>query len=188
MKSLKLLLLFLVVVVMSGCVVRSLQPLFTEKDLVFKTELVGTWTQPDAKAEEYWQFEKGDETSYKLIYKGEDGTAEFDVHLVKLKNNFFLDFLPTGLKEGNDFYRFHFIESHSFARIWIEKDSFRMSVLNYDWFSKMIDNGKIKIAHEKVDDTIIVTAATKDLQKILIKYADDKEAFPEASAWNRKKE
>jgi hypothetical protein len=188
MKSIKLLLLFLVIAAMSGCVVRSLQPLYTEKDLVFKPELVGKWTQPEAKPEEYWQFDKATENSYKLIFKGEDGTAEFDVHLVKLKNNLFLDFLPAGLKEGNDFYRFHFIESHSFARIWIEKDSFRMSVLNYDWFSKMIDKGKIKISHEKVDDNIIVTASTEGLQKMLIKYADDKEAFPEGSPWNRRKE
>jgi hypothetical protein len=41
----------------------------------------------------------------------------------------------------------------------------------------MVDEKKIKIGHDFIGDSIILTAETKDLQKFAVEYADDNKAF-----------
>ncbi|MDI6784878.1 MAG: hypothetical protein QME64_12400, partial [bacterium] len=60
------------------------------------------------------------------------------------------------------------------------------SMLNLDWVKNQIDQKKIKIQHEIVNDIVVLTAPTKELQKFILKYADDTAAFEIPSeGWNR---
>jgi len=78
---------------LAGCV-PSLNPLYIEKDLVFDPALLGVWGEPNAK--ETWTFEKAGEKKYKLLQTDNDGrTGEFEVHLLKLSNHYFLDLYVT---------------------------------------------------------------------------------------------
>ncbi|MBK6364443.1 MAG: hypothetical protein IPF52_13480 [Saprospiraceae bacterium] len=44
-----------IISILTGCI-PSLNPLYTDKDLVFTSQLLGTWT--GAKSEESWTFDK----------------------------------------------------------------------------------------------------------------------------------
>lgn len=51
----------------AGCIVPTLQPLFTEKEAVFDAAIVGTWVPDEEKPKETWTFSKdGDSNAYKL--------------------------------------------------------------------------------------------------------------------------
>ncbi|HXG38373.1 MAG TPA: hypothetical protein VNL36_06360 [Bacteroidota bacterium] len=166
-----------------GCV-RSFNPLFTAKDLIFDQTLIGTWTDNNNNT---WTFLKGKEKSYELIYTEKNSPAKFKAHLVKLGKYRFLDLVPEEPGIDNSFFAAHLIPVHTFSRIWIAEDSLRLSVFDNGWLKKMIDSKKISIAHQRQGDGIILTASTRELQKLVVTYADDPKAFPEPGVLRRRK-
>jgi hypothetical protein len=120
-----------------------------------------------------------DDKSYELIYtqKGEPG--KFEAHLVRLGEFLFLDIYPQEPEiNANDFYQIHLIPAHTFLRVWIEVDILRLAMLDSDWLEDMIAQKKVDIAHETLDDLLLLTASTKALQEFMLKYAEDSKAFP----------
>ncbi|HXU77052.1 MAG TPA: hypothetical protein VN794_10810, partial [Methylomirabilota bacterium] len=52
-------------VLLAGCVVSSVCPFYTEKDLVFEPAILGSWiNQKDAS--ETWKFERGEKLAYRF--------------------------------------------------------------------------------------------------------------------------
>ncbi len=196
MKHLTCFTIIIVVFSIAGCV-RSAQPLFTKKDLVFKGALIGTWTDKDGN--DIWRFQKSQDSGYTLIYyqrkysksnENQSGdTCRFEAHLIQLGQYYFLDLFPEepGSKIKNDFYIFHLMRVHTFHRIWFDGDLLRTAMLNDDWLNNMLDKQNIDIAHEKVDGHIILTAPTKELQLLVLRYAEDNWAFPEPKEYHRLK-
>ena len=184
MRTTKILVAFGIALFMASCV-PSLHPLFTNKDLVFESALVGTWVDEDGK--NTWAFQKSGDNAYELVYTENETPAKFKAHLVRLEKFLFLDIVPEEPDTKNDFYKGHLIPAHSFAKIWIEGDLLRLATLDGDWLKNMINKKKIKIGHEWLDQTIILTAPTKDLQKFVLKYAEDSKAFSIKSELHRKK-
>ena len=165
----------------SGCL-RSLHPFYTEKTLVFETKLVGTWVDQDTSV---WTFVQTGPKAYELVYTEKGSPGRFDAHLVKLGKFMFLDLFPKEPVLQNGFYKFHLVPVHSILRVWIEEEKLRMAMLNHDWFKEQVDRKKVKLAHEHRENEIILTASTADLQKFVVKYADDPKAFPEPADLRR---
>lgn len=188
MKTKTSVVVFALLLLIAGCV-RSLQPLYTDKDLVAKPEVIGSWLEEDGK--ETWTFRQSGPQSYTMLgSKGIPGdTARFDAHFVQLGKFLFLDLFPQ--KEGpamkNDLYSFQLVPVHTFWRVWMEENAFRPAMLDNDWLKKMLDEGKIEIAHERIDDSIVLTAPTKELQLLVLKYADDEKAFPRPGEFRKVK-
>jgi hypothetical protein len=185
MRTIRILLVFGIALLFSGCVVPSLHPLFTEKDLVFDPALIGTWVEENEK--ETWTFQKAGDHTYDLFYEGEGDSAEFEAHLLRLGKFEFLDIYPEEPDIKNDFCKFHLILTHTFSRIWIDGDTLRTAMLNPQWLEDMIARRNVKIAHERLDDRIVLTASTKELQKFILKYAEDINAFPDPAELHRQK-
>lgn len=184
MRSAKILILLGVAIFLTGCV-PSLHPLFTEKDLVFEPALVGTWVDEDGKST--WTFQKSGENAYELVYTENEEAAKFQAHLVKLGDFLFLDIFPEESEMKNGLYKGLLITAHGFSRIWIEGDSVKLAYLDPDWLKDMIDKKKIKIGHDFIDQGIILTEQTNELQNFALKYAEDVKAFSNKSELHRQK-
>lgn len=189
MRSTPLMLLLFIVMMASGCI-RSLHPLYTEEDLIYKRELLGTWAEQDTAGS--WTFTRAGEKRYKLTHRQKGyqqgfirsetvpgDSATFDVHLSQFGDFLFMDLFPEPLERRNDLCKVHWIPVHTFSRVWLENDALKMSMLSADWLRAMIDEGNLKIAHERIENEIILTASTDVLQKLVISFANDPEAFPE---------
>ena len=170
--------------IMAGCV-PSLHPLFTEKELVFDPALVGTWGKEDG--EERWVFTRSGEKGYTVEYTQDGELRKFEGHLVQLGKFRFLDLYPEDMDIKNETYKFHFIPAHTFSRIWIEGDDLRVALMEGDWLKRMIDAKSVSIAHERMEDLIVLTAPTAKLQELVLKHAEDSEAFPNPGEWQRRK-
>ncbi len=173
----------ILVLLVAGCV-RSFYPLYTDKDLIFDQTLVGTWIDGNNNV---WTFLKSKDKSYELVYTEKTAPAKFKAHLVKLGKYQFLDLAPEEPGIDNSFFSGHLIPVHTFSRIWITNDSLRLSLFDNGWLKEMIEKKKVSIAHERQGDSIILTAPTKELQKLVTRYADNKKAFPEPGVLRRKK-
>jgi len=173
---------------MAGCFPTSINPLYTEPDLVFEPALAGVWrgdAEGDA-AKETWAFEKAGDKAYKLVHTDKDGrTGQFEVYRLRLSDTFFLDFFPAvGVDQEtnrNEVYQFHFVPVHSFAKVSRTDSALQLSFLSLEWLGRLLEKNPQAIRHEMVGPTneqrCVLTASTKELQKFVRQHLDNKEAF-----------
>lgn len=179
MNTTKIFATFAIALLIASCV-QSLHPLYTDKELVFEPRLVGTWK---GEGGNLWIFLKSGDKAYELIYTEKGSPAKFSAHLVKLGKFLFLDLFPQSPELKNDLQQAHLLNVHTFSRLWLEDDTLRLAMLEQDWLKKMITQKKIQIKHERLGDGIVLTASTKDLQKLALNYANNSDAFPIPKTW-----
>lgn len=165
---------------LTGCI-PSLNPLYTDKDLIFKSELIGTWTEE--KSKESWTFEKTNEKEYKLTHSQDNNNATFKAHLVNIGEFTYLDLYPNDLKSKDYLYEMHLYPVHTFSKIKITNDKLTIEMLDPSWLEKGLETNQINIDHVKsTDGAILLTASTEDLQKFILMYNDSKGVFQEPLA------
>ena len=161
-----------ILIILAGCIPASLYPLYTEKDLIFDPNLLGEWTMEN---DDQWIFTRHDEKSYKLVYTDKEGKkGAFRVHLLKVEDRMFLDFFPDEPDgELNDFYVFHLIPAHSFARVRQIQPALEMSFGDVEKLEKLIEKNPKVIDHEQTEDRFVLTATSEELQAFLIEHEDE---------------
>lgn len=195
----KKLLFYLLAILLGGCVpVISLHPLFTDENLVFEEKLLGTWTDDPNSPEAAWEFKRiaEPEKAYKLIFSDDKGKkGSFVARLVKLENRLFLDVYPAQLpcepedpnnvKWPHNF--FFIIPTHTFMKIDSIEPQLKMQLTYDDSMEELLKENPNAVKHTSVEDRLILTASTKELQGFVLKYADDDRVFIGEIVLNRKK-
>ncbi len=175
---------------LAGCVVTSVYPWYTAKDLVFDPALLGAWqsTEPGANTNEFWQFEKLEGQAYKLTIVDSDGKrTEFDTRLFTLDNRRFLDCLPRN-REGEG------IPPHYLLRVDAIAPTFDLALLDYGWLKKLVEADPNAIRHvivpkpvgESGDGDLVLAASTAELQAFLRKHAANTNAFSDVTKLKRR--
>ncbi len=79
----------------------------------------------------------------------------------------------------DEFFAAHFVKMHTSYRVDISKDGgFELSQLDASYVTKLIEEKKIRISHEKdANGNIVITASTDELQQYIIKYGDEPGAY-----------
>jgi hypothetical protein len=171
-----------------GSCVPSLHPLFTDKDLIFKEELVGVWAEDNSK--ETWEFKRynNDDSNkrYKMIYTDEKGKeGRFIAILGKLNDMLFLDLFPESPElETNDFYKIHLLGVHTFIKIEQIEPTLQMRTMDHYKMKNILENDPNLVRHEILEDQdskIVLTASTEKLQQFMIKHANDEGLFGKPS-------
>lgn len=179
-------------IVATGCdnggspFITSLQPLYTQLDLEADSRLNGNWS--DKEGDVTFSFEErkeeGKEKEYKLVVEEKDGeqkvSGEFEARVVGLGAFYFLDIYPQSSKEGNEFYRAHFARVHTIARVEINQDSIQMAFLSASWLKARIEEKSVDTPCVEVDDTLMLTGTTKEVQELVFSHANDDEAFADS--------
>jgi hypothetical protein len=166
---------------LSGCVVGSLNPFYTEDLVVEQPQLEGSWYFTE-------DIESNDESPLVLskgkmiIYDDKGQPAESKITFFKIDDVLFADIFPQEgqLKEDlvKDGKPVHLI---SRVRI-ISAERFSFNALDYDWLAVELEAGRIQLPFEKVNsdagNDIIFTATSEQWVEFLRKYKDDLQAFP----------
>ena len=189
----------LALVSLTGCIVTSVNPLYTQKDLVFDPALIGDWSEGEGK--DTWAFEQGAGKKYKLLHTDEKGRiGTFETHLLKLGKYQFLDLhlVDPGEKEEwqiNELAAVAMImrPGHLFFKVSQIQPTLQVSPLHEDWLQKLLEKDPRAIQHERIhfgtnDYRNVLTAGTKDLQKFVLKYADSTDAFGDKPGELKRKE
>lgn len=193
-------LIFVLALLLSSCVVKSLHAFYTQDLLFFEQKFIGNWLDSENAHWSVLPFKEvilkenhkeniseldKDElklyNSYKdgyVVYFEKDSTkSSFLAMPFKINNQLFLDFTPIEDRESeqsqNDLYRMHLINTHSLAKLDMDsKDEASIKWLDQDKIKVLLDEDRIKIKHEKVgfDETILLTATSEELVKFVEKY------------------
>ena len=200
MRFLKWAILALAAMTWLSCVV-SLLPLFDDGYLVSEPGLLGTWKVADSA--DAWIFEKAEGMEYLLTQrqaeydmkkdvglettsmKAPGDTVRLRARLGRLGAGLFLDLIPAEKDNPlvrNDLYNAHMIPGHTLARVWLDKASLRIVFLEEDWLTEAVKDGHIALDHVEAKGWLVLTAPTSGLQAFILKYGEEKQAFPLQSA------
>ena len=177
-QSLKLIAGGLGLSILSGCIVMSVYPFYNQQDLTFDSGLAGQWVNATS-TNEFWQFSSAGEKSYTLTMADNDSTNTFSAHLFRLKNYQFMDLLVT----NREMYQ---MPMHLIAEETRTDAKLSVHFLDYGWLSGYLETNPTFLRHIVVlsnpddpssDKMMYLTAGTADLQKFLLKHAEDTNAF-----------
>jgi len=171
---------------LTGCV-QSLQPIYTEQDLVVDNSLIGSWE--DKESNETWAFSKTGRLEYKLLQTDAEGnTEEFIVRLVKVESSLFLDIVPAKPTPANThLYQGRPVQMHTFAHIVRRPGAIEVSVLEMNWLKDQVAENAAAISHEKINGDIVLTSSPKETQKFISKHLTTRGAFSEPARLTRGK-
>jgi hypothetical protein len=91
MRAIRFAVLLMATSLLTGCIY-SINPLYTEKDLVFMPELIGKWQDPKDKST--ITFTKLDENAYFAVSNDDGKEQRCEARLVKLGELLMLDIYP----------------------------------------------------------------------------------------------
>ena len=195
----KKVLFYLLAAALCGCVpVASLHCLYTEADVVFEEKLLGTWVDDPNEPDTTWEFTRIDDpnNAYKLIFTDEEGRkGSFVAVLVKLKDKLFLDVCPSELpwemedpnKVDWPYNAFFLIPAHTFIKVESIEPQLKMRITQESEMEKLLKENPDAIKHTSIEDRLVLTASTKQLQAFVLKYADDERVFIDEVALDRRR-
>ena len=158
---------------LSACLY-SLQPFYTNQDVVFKPALLGTWTSVEKN--EYWVFSSEDPArrSYRLVVHDRlDERKSIEAHAVlfRLESFLFLDLAPSTDESdpsAEDYLPYQ--PPHLVLLVESMAPTLRLASLNYRGPSDAEFPAHVREG-SGFDTEIILTAPTKDLQTYLLNSA-----------------
>jgi len=202
---------YCIAILMSGCVpVVSLQPLFTTETVVYDPQLLGTWTG-DGGDDMAWEFAalepaatdqlpdalKGvSPKAYRLnIHQKDSLKGAFVAAMVKLQGQLYLDIFPDKLPSGNTdpeqeklpFNAFLTLPAHTFIKIDLAENQLTMQLTEDEKLQTLLDVEPKAISSTSVDEKLILTASTKELQAFVTKYSNDERLFDNTVTLTRKR-
>jgi hypothetical protein len=185
MQTLRIITTLGILILAAGCI-RSLHPIYTEKDIVFEPGLIGQWQEKGE--DDVWVFSKGEDNAYKFVFtdgKGRQGA--FKAHLAKIDGSLFLDFFPEKPElEENGFYQAHLLPVHTFAYVQQIEPVLQIRFPDYKWFETLVKESPDAIRHENVEPGIILSASTQELQAFWVKHLATEGAYGESSNMKRR--
>lgn len=189
MKTRNLISLAATTLLVSACI-PSLNPFYTAKDVVFDTHLVGIWQTKNAGEDQRWKFEQGKDNSYQLKITEKDGKeGKFTAHLFKLKQELFLDLIPSDCgfsKDQADLVGCAMFPGHLLVRVAQLGLELKLAMTDFDWLSKYLEANPKALAHHTEEERVLLTASTRDLQRFVLKHLGKGELFGEPSVMVRK--
>ena len=185
-------------ILVSSCVLSSLFPLFTEKDLRKDDGIIGKWQVGlENEGIQYWIIEKLDTAdihggfmgqpdtwseynsgkTYKLVAVQDSLEQEFALHLLELNGIRYIDLYPVNVEASPDFLAWHMVPTHIFGKIEVYENQLIIHFFDQDFFIKLIEQNRINIDHIDMNGRQLITAGTDELQKFVTKYASESKAF-----------
>ena len=174
---------------MSSCLVSSLHPFYKAKDKIYDSAMVGSWIDSDSciwvieknmVSEQFLGPEYPDSTYRMTYYEEEDMIGLFIGTLFELKGIQYLDFYPDPNEDhcASGLTGMHHFPTHTLARVQLDQDSLMMYWYGDEWLNELFEQNRIRIKHETVEISKdytrhLLTAPTEDLQKFIIKYANN---------------
>jgi len=177
-----------VALLLAACI-PSINPFYTDKDVVFEPKLLGEWQEKEKADEpEIWKFEEGKDKAYKLTITEKEGKqGEFEAHLFKLNQEYFLDILASEIGTNvADLVKASLIPGHLLLRVSQIDPELKLAMVDFDWLDKHLKEHPKALAHHRDDDRIFLTAETADLQSFVLKHLGEDELFAKGGEMIRK--
>lgn len=187
------------ILLISGCGIPSVHPIYTPDDLVTIGNLEGVWQHQRASPKysviqlstlnqrlgdgSLDEFEEAGLGNAYIIQNLSNPETILIAGIIEINNNYYIDFyqLNFGLRANSLTFNTHAITKAS-----IREDQVILHNFSELWIKEKIKNRAVRIRHEvNVFDDIILTAGTRELQQFITMYGDIEEAYTNYRSYRR---
>jgi len=198
MKTRSILLITALTAIVVSCI-PSLYPLYEPKDLLLNENLEGVFQSDE---DDFWRIELLDREwerefsddwegynsgkTYKLVVRENKLVQDFALHLLKIGDDHYLDFYPVDFDISNKLLKQQLVPAHTFAKAEISDKYLVLHFFDNDWLEELFEQKQIKLSHTELSERYLLTAKTNELQKFILKYANDSTTFFEADTLLKK--
>jgi hypothetical protein len=177
---------------LTGCPVQSLHPLFDDKvaPSPLDKSLLGTWQAGKGANDKPASLVIAEEGNhYSVKYTEEGKTTELRGVPVQVGKQRYLDLWIESLEQFDVPLpaAVHLVPTHSFWTVSADGDALSCAYLDYDALEKAFKAHKALLAHTGIEDMQIVTASPEELRRFLPQYAADPGVFSKALVFHRQK-
>lgn len=165
--------------ILAGCVVTSVCPYYTQKDLVSEPAILGHWTNVK-NAGETWRFEQSGYLACRLTLIESGKETVMEAYAFKLQGQLFLDIFS--LEQD-----YHVIPAHYLLKVSQLAPTMRLSELNDVWLKQLLAKDPTALRHNFVqsgdkpaDRRVVLTGNTPELQKFIISHLATEPAWKDA--------
>ena len=184
-------------VVLGGCIpVISLNPFYKTSNLLYNEKFLGIWVDEPNKPKMTWVFSRNDDPniSYNLHVTDDQGREGlFYANLISLKDMYFIDVYPSQVPWEPDepnkveylYNAFFLIPAHAVLKVDAVEPQLIVKMTEVDKLEELLKEDPGAIEYKVIDDRIILTASTEELQEFILKYYKDDRLFPDKITLNR---
>ncbi len=187
-----LLIALLGVLLFSACV-PSLQPFYTEKDLVFESSLIGSFGEADGSAT--WTFMKAGDREYNLTIKDKDKSSSFVTHLFKVGTVHFLDLYAVNESLDDspreDFFKASLIPGHLALKVASLPPNLTLQVMDEDGIKEYLKGNKGVVPHSfvgrELSDRLVFTGSSEQMRDFLKRISAEEKCWGKPAEFQRRK-
>jgi hypothetical protein len=177
------------VLLFSACI-PSLQPFYTEKDLVFELSLIGSFGETEGSAT--WTFTKAGDREYKLTIKDKEKTSSFITHLFKLGNDHFIDLhaVKESLDDSprEDFFKASLIPGHLALKVSSLSPNLTLQVMDEDGIKEYLKTNKGAVPHNLIEsDRLVFTGSSEQMRDFLKRISAEEKCWGKPVEFQRRK-
>ena len=174
---------------LSACI-PSLQPFYTEKDLVFESSLVGSFGESEGDG--VWTFTKSADREYKLTIKNKEKSSNLTVHLFKLGRDHFIDlYAASGSLDDcprEDFFKASLIPGHLVLKVPSFSPNLALQVMDEDVIKEFLKTNKSAVPHTFVEsDRLVFTGSSQQMSDFLKRISAEDKCWGKPAEFSRPK-
>lgn len=191
----RIILLTISVLLLSSCIVKSIQPFYTQSSIKFDSKLVGNWvdkkkgeweivsfkdewkkeTDPNTKlSKEDKEAYEGYKDGYYIRYIKKEREASFIAIPFLVNDKLFIDLTPFEYNSDdlNKLAAQHLLKTHSAAYVEFKDENPTLKWLSEKAINNLIRENRLRIKHEKtgIDEDLVLTATSEELHSFLKKF------------------
>ncbi|MFY0591133.1 hypothetical protein [Roseivirga sp.] len=124
--------------------------------------------------------------SYKMILNDEGQIFEYEATLTLIGDDYFLDLYATeGDQVDLTMESRVWFPVHTFMKVDVEVDRISITEFDLQKMNKLFESNLVRMRHENVDGTILITAKTEEIRQFLDKYSNDETVFEKPEFYNK---
>lgn len=145
---------------LSGCLVVGTQPFYDAASIEFDEGLLGRWESAEDRT--LITVERGEWKSYKVTYPARSGPVVYAGYLTRIGDSRVFDLAPAHSVDPASL----LIPAHFAVRLQLLGDTLTVAGLDYDWFFKEADLGRLTKLRAVLDSrkNVVLTTDTAGLR------------------------
>lgn len=125
-----------------------------------------------------------DQFAYLMRDVDEGEVITYKAFLVRIGTNYFLDIYPTS-EDADNGLMVNLFPVHTFMKVGLEGNRLNITPFDLEKLNELFKSNLIRLRHEYVDGNVLITAQPEEIQKFIMRYANDESVFEETDTFTK---
>jgi hypothetical protein len=184
-RSSRLLAALIAALLLTGCWMQSLHPIYTDDTVVFEERLVGNWTDGEGGS---LRFDRYGAHAYHVTIRSDpdDRPIELEAHLTRIDDRLFLDAVLSNLDgDVEDLVGPHVVPVHWIFLVELRGERLLLSEPRMDRVKTLLQESPELVGHTVVDGRLILTDETAALRGFIAESLAGDEVWSRPDSFRR---